>query len=501
MSRVTVMDSVTYPCSEEARGLPAAEPCSPSTLSRAADRRWRRLGWRTLAGICLALPAASSPSAAEIALVWDRVDDPRIATYQVHYGPASRDYDNHKVATESKVVVAGLQPGRRYYFAVRACAADGVTCSGFSNEVSAVVSGSVPPIADFSVSARSGTAPFSTTFSDRSLGVVSARAWSFGDGGSSSAATVVHTYSDAGTYRVSLTVTGPGGSATATKPALIEVAEPAPLAGAPPAVTPPAPVLDAGEVQIDHQWHWVAFSDTFTDPIVVAKPLSANGPDPAVVRVAGITSDGFWIRVQEWDYLDGFHGPEAVSYLAMERGRHEVAEGVWAVAGRVESGSAGREVAVSFPEPFAETPLVFAGVSSVNEADAVTARLDGIDTLGFRVWLQEQAANGEHPPVERVDYIAWPPSAGELNGRRFEVAHIADPITHEPYTVSLGSDLEGKVAFLADIQTTRGTDPVAMRWRRNGVSELDLWLEEEQSADPEVSHVPEDAGYLLIWTE
>ena len=152
--------------------------------------------------------------------------------------------------------------------------------------------------------------------------------------------------------------------------------------------------------------------DTFTDPIVVAKPLSANGPDPAVVRVAGITSDGFWIRVQEWDYLDGFHAPETVSYLAMERGRHEVAEGVWAVAGRVESGSAGREVTVSFPEPFAETPLVFAGVSSVNEADAVTARLDGIDTLGFRVWLQEQEANGEHPPVERVDYIAWPPSAG-----------------------------------------------------------------------------------------
>ena len=131
MSRVTVMDSVTYSRFDEARSLPAAELCSPPTLSQAADRCWRRLGWHAMAGICLALPAASSPSAAEVALVWDGVDDPRVASYQVHYGPARRDYDNHKVATESKVVVAGLQPGRRYYFAVRACAADGVTCSGF----------------------------------------------------------------------------------------------------------------------------------------------------------------------------------------------------------------------------------------------------------------------------------------------------------------------------------------------------------------------------------
>ena len=115
--------------------------------------------------------------------------------------------------------------------------------------------------------------------------------------------------------------------------------------------------------------------------------------------------------------------------------------------------------------------------------------------------LQEQEANVQEPAAERVDYIAWPPSTGVFNGQRFEVARIAEPITHEPYMLSLGGGFEGETAFLAEIQTTQGGDPVALRWRSRGEWELDLWLEEERSSDAEVSHVPEDAGYLLIQTE
>ena len=201
----------------------AADPGPPPTGRRLYDRRWR--GRHAAAVLCLALLALDSPKAAEIGLAWDAVDDPRVARYQLHHGLASGDYDSRVEATKTTAVVSGLQAGRRYYFAVRACAADGVTCSGFSNEVSAVVSELATPVAAFSVSAGTGAVPFTTVFSDQSSGEISTREWSLGDGTSSTAATVVHTYTVAGTYGVSLTVSGPGGSATEIKPAFIEVTQ------------------------------------------------------------------------------------------------------------------------------------------------------------------------------------------------------------------------------------------------------------------------------------
>ena len=69
--------------------------------------------------------------------------------------------------------------------------------------------------------------------------------------------------------------------------------------------------MEVGEVSVDHQWQRVDFTKSFSDPIVVAKPISNNGAHQATVRVSGVDSQGFWIRVQEWDYLDGWHAPRA----------------------------------------------------------------------------------------------------------------------------------------------------------------------------------------------
>jgi hypothetical protein len=442
-------------------------------------------------------------------LSWDRVDDPRLDTYELHHGPASRAYKRSVITTKPSAVVSGLQAGELRYFAVRACASDAVTCSGFSNEVSVQTSDLTPavadlsvsarsgtasltaPVADFSVSAPSGTAPFTTVFSDHSSGEVSTREWDLGDGTSTDGATVVHTYRVAGTFPVTLKVTGPSGSATETE--LVEVTKPAGST-----VPRPTVAVEAGKVQIDHDWRWVSLRASFADPIVVAKPLSANDRDPSVVRVSDVAPGGFWIRVQEWDYLDGRHRTETVSYLVMERGRHEIADGVWVEAGRLESGPAGNPATVVFASPFAEVPAVFAGITSIRDPAAATSRLDAIDRLGFTVKLQAQQASNTQPSTERVDYIAWPPSAGEMNGQRFEVARIAAQITDVPYTLPAGSRFTEQAALLADIQTTRGEDPVAMRWRSTREGELDLWIEEEGSSDAEMPPFPEEAAYLLM---
>ncbi|HEY0179539.1 MAG TPA: protease pro-enzyme activation domain-containing protein [Dokdonella sp.] len=69
----------------------------------------------------------------------------------------------------------------------------------------------VPPVANFSFTTSGLTASFTDTSTD-SDGTISSRAWTFGDGGTSTAANPSHTYTSAGTYSVSLTVTDNGGA-------------------------------------------------------------------------------------------------------------------------------------------------------------------------------------------------------------------------------------------------------------------------------------------------
>jgi xanthomonalisin len=77
--------------------------------------------------------------------------------------------------------------------------------------------GNVPPVANFTFTTSNLTANFTDTSSD-SDGSISSRAWTFGDGGTSSAANPSHSYAAGGTYSVTLTVTdNDGGSDSKTQ--------------------------------------------------------------------------------------------------------------------------------------------------------------------------------------------------------------------------------------------------------------------------------------------
>ena len=74
-----------------------------------------------------------------------------------------------------------------------------------------------PLVAAFSATPTTGPAPLLVTFTDASTGSITTWTWSFGDGTSSTTRSPQYTYPTTGTYTVSLTVSGPGGSNTATK--------------------------------------------------------------------------------------------------------------------------------------------------------------------------------------------------------------------------------------------------------------------------------------------
>jgi PKD repeat protein len=79
------------------------------------------------------------------------------------------------------------------------------------------------PVANFVGSPTSGNAPLAVTFTDQSTGSPTSWNWTFGDGGTSTARNPSHTYSNAGTYTVSLTATNGCGSDSETKTSYITV--------------------------------------------------------------------------------------------------------------------------------------------------------------------------------------------------------------------------------------------------------------------------------------
>jgi PKD repeat protein len=85
-----------------------------------------------------------------------------------------------------------------------------------------------PPVACFNTSQRNGKAPYTVNFTDTSTGVITSWLWNFADGMTSTQQNPNHTYSAAGTYTVSLRVTGPGGSDIETKRDYITVTANAP---------------------------------------------------------------------------------------------------------------------------------------------------------------------------------------------------------------------------------------------------------------------------------
>ncbi|RPI01456.1 MAG: PKD domain-containing protein, partial [Calditrichaeota bacterium] len=91
--------------------------------------------------------------------------------------------------------------------------------AGRVNAFSAVNTGGGPaaPVAAFTASATSGCVPMTVNFTDMSTGDVTSWSWTFGDGGASTDENPSHTYQTVGTFTVSLTVTGPGGSDAETK--------------------------------------------------------------------------------------------------------------------------------------------------------------------------------------------------------------------------------------------------------------------------------------------
>jgi outer membrane protein assembly factor BamB len=164
--------------------------------------------------------------------IWSSSDpESGIAEYQYAIGTASGGTDvvgwtSAGTNTEVTRTSLNLTPQTTYYFAVRA--RSGLCYLSTVGTSNGIVFYPVPD-ADFLADKNVAVVGQSIQFTDSSIGTVTSWHWDFGDGGTDNVTNAVHSYSSAGTYTVSLTVSNPAATNTETKTNYITI-YPAPQA-------------------------------------------------------------------------------------------------------------------------------------------------------------------------------------------------------------------------------------------------------------------------------
>jgi PKD repeat protein len=178
---------------------------------------------------------SSMAFAGSLNLAWDASTSSDVGGYKLYYGQASQNYTaSVDVGNVTAYQMTGLQDGATYFFALKAYNTAKSIESVYSNQASATVSSVSTVSANFSANITSGNPGMVVAFTPITTGTITQWLWNFGDGGTSTAQTPTHTYNLAGSYTVSLTVTGSTGSATKIAPNFITVTNPTalpPIAG------------------------------------------------------------------------------------------------------------------------------------------------------------------------------------------------------------------------------------------------------------------------------
>jgi len=464
-------------------------------MSKNINYRFYRIAVLALA-LMLFIPAISI--AAEVTLEWDSNPvEEDVDSYKVYYGLSSRDDVNSQYYGTYEFkgddvgnptdTISGLKSGQRYYFAVTA-SSDGYE-SNFSDEIYY----DVPPT---TIDTDSDGDRLTDDDEIDVYGTDPNNADTDGDG-ITDGNEVEHWGDDWDEdwdedSIINLLDPDSDNDGFSDGQELANESDPSD-----PDSRPLFPIMETGEISINHEWQRIEFSKYFIDPVVVANSLSCNEVDPAIVRIQNVDNSGFDIRIQEWDYLDGNHTSETVGYIIMERGSYTLEDGTMVEAGSFTINNTTSLKTVNFKNTFNQTPVVTTAVISYNEIDAVLCRTVTNGINGFKVGLQEQELNPKNHATEEVAYIAWEPSSGIVNSVEFEI-NIKSGIKYLDRKISFDQTFTNSPVFISDMQTINGFDPANLRLESKNAREVYVKISEEQSHDSEIFHRPESVGFMAF---
>ena len=376
------------------------------------------------------------------------------------------------------------------------------------------------PVASVSTSVAVGICPLEVEFdgsgsSDPSGEELSEYLWDFGDQHSATGEGVTYVFEEPGTYTVTLTVTNlTGESASVTTPIVVVEAEQSKTTTVSSPSTPAAVALsnelssisliipanevhlEAGSLRVTDGWVRVSFDEPYTTPVVIAGAPRFEESDPCTVQMRNITTEGFDIRLAEWAYLDGEHSAETINYLVLEQGINILEDGSVINAGVFQGSSEWQEI--SFFSSFDQPPLLLTSIASVQGEQPLIGR--GVPgKTGFNYLLQAaEQEEGSSEIAETVHYIAWEAGIGSQDAMLYEVVPEAVTVDDEWRSVDMQRLYMQAPYVWAAMQSKKNLDPATVRFGSSSRLSFMAKIEEEQSADSEITHPGELLGYLAI---
>jgi hypothetical protein len=266
------------------------------------------------------------------------------------------------------------------------------------------------------------------------------------------------------------------------------------------------------------RWQRVRFAQPFaTPPVVILSPPTYADRDPVIAVTRNIDCFGFEVAVNEWEYLDGIHKTESLSFLAIEAGIYNFG-GLRLIAftegGESRSLDGLRTMRTLDFDGFDSVPVVLPQAYRLPGSDdhpgassAAHARLSEPPSesaaslvLQFQEAIEATAVVAESRSRWAFHALVIEEGPGNLYGRSFKVDRPLREIDHRWNTVRLGPEF-AEAAFFASPQTFTDPDTAAIRIRptsRKG--DLRLRLQEEQSHDRETTHQRESIAHLAFPT-
>jgi len=273
-------------------------------------------------------------------------------------------------------------------------------------------------------------------------------------------------------------------------------ADPVALRRKPPEYTTPVEWGVAEGVALD--WVTIPLAKTYVKPVIVAKVAQQADARLGVIRQRITAAGSFQARFQPWDYLPAQHGPERIFYLVAEQGAFTLA-GLKGEAGQLPTNKvlAGGTAAVSYAQPFPAVPSLFSSVMTYANAEAVTTRIKNAALAGFGIAMQEQESKTDGHPQETLGWIAIQKGTGlASDGRRVEVLDAT--AGHLPATVKFSPLLQRRFpVLLPNVSSSFDSDPGVAAQQNLTPSQVQVFVQEEQSKDLEMEHNPESLSVFV----
>jgi len=242
-------------------------------------------------------------------------------------------------------------------------------------------------------------------------------------------------------------------------------------------------------------WKTVHLPYNFSDnPIIFTQLVTNNEETTAIVRLRNVSQNQFQIRLQEAAVDDGTHLKEEVAWMAIESGE-QTGDFHW----QADTLSVNHtRTTIPFNNSFADIPLLFANMQTINDEDAATVRNSGVNWNNGKVRIQEE--NSEDPNLthtaETLGYLAIDNElelhneSGEIFGETGKAT-----VTNEWKTIFLDQTYNNPVV-IANSLTIDDFAAASVRVRFVTSKSFQIRVAEWSYLDDR--HLEETVGYMVI---